>query len=691
MALETILIFVANSIAGQIVNDTWKDKVVTFFWPKASYPTRLYQVILKTIQEFEKEQPTQTKTDKFPFYKSQMLFEALSLYILFEEGPKDAIDVAFEENANIIVPTKEDLDKFYKLFLFNANQDQKLKTFFIRENYQGQIFTNTEKLKSLSSLTASVKGDTQKIIGLLDRNSSSQIPKELTTLLPKLEKGKIIGRNSELKNIKKSLFENKQVVLVNGMGGIGKTTLATVYLTEFYNEYTHIAWISATQNGLFNDVVSAPGLLESLRIELGTTPKETYNSVKASLNSLPGKNLLIIDNATEDLATYASHLPSQPNWHLVITSREKIDFFDNMEIGFLSEPEAIKLFKKHYTLEKLKNKYIRELVKNVEYHTLTIEILAKTAQELRTSPTTLNEAILSNMETDIIIRHSNKKVGKILSYLTSIFDMSELTENGITLLKYITLLPSEYLKNEDLEEVLHFLSDTLPRGRAELFKKGWILYNQSEDAYKLHQIIQDVVKSRFTYDTEFLKPIIDSLKSVLTVSLENRDNPVSKFKWIPYGKEFLSQLGDNMIIDISKIQNNLALVLKDLGDYEGAKELLEKVKISAEKNFGENHPTTAIRYSNLALVLKALGDYEGAKQLLEKAKISDEKNFGEDHPTTAIRYSNLALVLQALRDYEGAKQLLEKAYQIFFEKHGDHHPTTKIIKNNLISLKKEMG
>ena len=38
--------------------------------------------------------------------------------------------------------------------------------------------------------------------------------------------------------------------------------------------------------------------------------------------------------------------------------------------------------------------------------------------------------------------------------------------------------------------------------------------------------------------------------------------------------------------------------------------------------------------------------------LLKKAVASDEKNFGKDHPTTAIRYSNLAAVLQDLGDYE---------------------------------------
>lgn len=68
-------------------------------------------------------------------------------------------------------------------------------------------------------------------------------------------------------------------------------------------------------------------------------------------------------------------------------------------------------------------------------------------------------------------------------------------------------------------------------------------------------------------------------------------------------------------------------------------------------------PSTARNYSNPALVLKDLGEYEAAKPLLEKVVASDEQNFGEVHPATAESYSNLAAVLQALGEYDEAKTL----------------------------------
>ena len=60
-------------------------------------------------------------------------------------------------------------------------------------------------------------------------------------------------------------------------------------------------------------------------------------------------------------------------------------------------------------------------------------------------------------------------------------------------------------------------------------------------------------------------------------------------------------------------------MLKDLGDLEGARDLLEKALESDQKSFEAGHPSIARSQSNLAMVLKNLGDLEGARDLLEKA------------------------------------------------------------------------
>lgn len=536
----------------------------------------------------------------------------------------------------------------------------------------------------------SIVGDNNNNTSNYYNNEKTKQSKELTPNLPTLREDQIVGRKEDLKDLHKRLFDNKQVVLVNGMGGIGKTTLAQVYLTKYYAEYKYIAWVGLNAEGadFEADFIRTEGLLARFNINpQGKTVHDSFLELISALKELDESPcLLIIDNANKDLGTFYNYLPNQPSWHLLVTSREQIPHFEPKELGFLNEENAVKLFRKYYTRQKPDDAFIVELVSDLEYHTLTIEILAKTAQEQRTAPNDLLNAISNNLEVDVDgVRHHGDKIVKLTSYLCSIFKTSKLEENEKWLLQQFICLPAELHAYDLLKELITFeenLKFNLSKTLDSLTKKGWLLCNEDGESYRIHRIIIDVVKVSIGLEEREVELLIETISSKLSMD-QTKDNPIDTFQWVPYGKATLLQFETSSSIEISLLQNNLATTLQALADYESAKELLEKAVESDEKNFGEGHATTAIRYSNLAMVLKDLGDYEGAKVLLEKAVESDKKNFGEGHPTAAIRYSNLALVLKDLRDYEGAKELLEKAYKVLKEQLGDKHPTTKKTKGNL--------
>ena len=529
----------------------------------------------------------------------------------------------------------------------------------------------------------------------LSGNILTSIPKELTSKIPKVHISEVIGREKELEELRSLLFDNKHVVVVNGLGGIGKTTLAQAYMSLYYNDYQHIAWVSqSSDNSFINDFVNTEGLKENLNIKVETEDlQRIFESILKELKALPQKpNLLLIDNAESNLSNLIDYLPHQPNWHLLVTSRESIERFYMKELGFLSPEKALELFKNHCELIQ-DDQGIKDLLRTIDYHTLTIEILAKTAQKQHTNITKLKTAIETDLKAGVYIKHKGEKIEKVFSYLASIFDLSKLHTQEDWLMKQFACLPAEFLSYEQLleftapeDENEESFGETL----AELVTKGWVLANTETDSYKMHRIIAEVATYKLNIKVADVENLIDTVTQKLSLD-QTKDNPIDKFQWIPYGKAIVSNFEDETDTKIATLQNNLALVLQELGDYEGAKRLLEKAKNSAEKNFGEEHPTTAVRYSNLALVLKDLGDYEGAKRLLEKAKNSAEKNFGEEHPTTAVRYSNLALVLKDLGDYEGAKRLLEKAKNSAEKNFGEEHPTTAANYSNLATVLKDLG
>ncbi len=519
--------------------------------------------------------------------------------------------------------------------------------------------------------------------------SAQSPPKELSNILPRRKEEDIVGRHAQLRDLRARLADKNQVLVMNGMGGIGKTTLAAVYINTYYDDYQHILWVDSNGSNYMQNMAGTEGLLENLKIPKGNPIEETYGEIIRKLKALPGKNLLVIDNARGNLAEYKDSLPAPPDWHILVTSRETLDFFDIMALDFLNQKDTIALFKRYYKRNALSQAFIERLVEKTGYHTLTLEILAKTAQHARLSEKQIDTAITDDRAADVAIPHRGIKIERIRFYLSNTFDLSNLSNDETILLRYIALLPNIDLPYTHLEKLVSHFIEALPKRLSNLSQKGWLIENETRDTYRLHQIAAEVVRHKKEYQENFIAPLRDSLRQLL--SLDEYDNPVDRFIWAPYGRFFLQCLADKNWFSLSGLQNNLAVVLKYLGELNVAKSLLKKVLKSAEKNFGEDHPKTAKCYSNLAVVLRDLGELNAARSLLEKALKSAEKNFGEDHPKTAKYYSNLAVVLQDLDELNAARSLLEKALKSAEKNLGEDHPDTAISCSNLALVLKDLG
>ncbi|PKK35334.1 hypothetical protein BWI96_17550 [Siphonobacter sp. SORGH_AS_0500] len=519
------------------------------------------------------------------------------------------------------------------------------------------------------------------------------IPKELTSRIPRIQEDEIIGRGEDLQELHRLLHQTRKVVLVNGLGGVGKTTLAQVYLSKFYEDYQHIAWITQTSDSFGVDLINEADLLRNLAIETDQVNAETLiRETLRKLKAIPERpNLLVVDNAEQSFSEYVHMLPGQPNWHVLITSREEIEGVHVKPIGFLSETEAIALFRKHYTRQKLSEEEISELVVLVDYHTLTIELLARTAQVQRYDLATLKIAIEQNMRANVKTAHSQmQSIEKVGTYLEALFGISSLSEGERWLLTQFVCLPAEYHSYALLEELLINETSEYAAEFSEtldfLSKKGWLLQDGELDGYKMHRVVAGVVKKQVSFEEERVQPLLENITKKLSID-DTRDNPVDKFKWIPFGTLLVELFKETGSISLSNLQNNLAVVLQDLGAYEQARVLLEQAVELDELNYGKTHPSTAISYSNLALVLQELGAYEEARVLLEQAVELAELNYGKRHPSTARSYSNLALVLKDLGYYVQALMYSSNALCIFIDCLPEGHPYIETAAENYRAIK----
>jgi len=531
---------------------------------------------------------------------------------------------------------------------------------------------------------------------LIVNNPVKELPKELTAKLPKLRLDQTIGRSKDLINLNKYLFEKEQVVLVNGMGGIGKTTLAQVYINEYYDAYQHIAWVELDpdNNDVRNDLVNAKGLLTNLNIDTtGRTIDEIFVAIITALKQIPKHPcLLVLDNADNTLSKIYNYLPTPPHWHVLATAREKIAHFDIVELGFLREADAIKLFKKHYTHRQLNDEDIKQFVNAIDLHTLTIEIMAKTAQRQRITPLQLMQAIEQDLASNVQVRHSDDKIGKITTYLCSTFKIAQLNEAEQNLLLHFVCLPPEMHSYELLKELINgdHLNYNLAETLTELYEKGWLLYNLESDSYKIHRIVNDVVKRTLELSEEKVEILIERITQKLKID-QTKDNPVDKFLWIPFGFSIDINFENSSSEDIIKLQNNLAKLAHEKGDYVVAGNLWKKIAQSSEKIYGASHPNTAASFANIALLFQTLGKYKEANDLLEIVKQIIEDHFGQHHENTAAIYGSIGLVLIGLKDFIQAKKYLKKALKINEQIFGRLDPKTALNYTNLAVALAELG
>ena len=167
------------------------------------------------------------------------------------------------------------------------------------------------------------------------------------------------------------------------------------------------------------------------------------------VNQLDDKpNLLIIDNADESVEEIRDILPDTDKWHMLITSRIELNGYTIKPLDFLSKNDAVLLFTTYYKRNNLSSEQISEIVETFDYHTLSIEILAKTANLIEYNFDELQKALQNNIEVDLTdVKYSDeKKSKKITNYLTEIFAFSNMSEEELSILKKLSFLPSDYIR-----------------------------------------------------------------------------------------------------------------------------------------------------------------------------------------------------------------------------------------------------
>ncbi len=111
---------------------------------------------------------------------------------------------------------------------------------------------------------------------------------------------------------------------------------------------------------------------------------------------------------------------------------------------------------------------------------------------------------------------------------------------------------------------------------------------------------------------------------------------------------------------LQEIRTNVAVLMKEEGDLQGALVLEEQVLEVCECTLPENHAFRMAARNNLALTLWGLGDYVAARTLLERELAARERWLGPEDPRTLTVLGNLAIVLSDMGDLSASRIVSER-------------------------------
>jgi uncharacterized protein (DUF2267 family) len=135
----------------------------------------------------------------------------------------------------------------------------------------------------------------------------------------------------------------------------------------------------------------------------------------------------------------------------------------------------------------------------------------------------------------------------------------------------------------------------------------------------------------------------------------------------------------------------VAVIRNDLGDLDGARELLEAVLEAWTRLLPNDHPYLYDAKQNLAVTRKRLGDFDGARELEEEVLAARTRLLPSDHPDLLAAKLNLAATRKDLGDPVGAKELFESLNDVWTRLLPSDHPHLLAVKQNLAATRYELG
>ncbi len=558
-----------------------------------------------------------------------------------------------------------------------------------------------------------------------------------------------VGREGELAILHQDL-QRGDYVAIAGMGGVGKTELATQYARRYQQDYGGIAWFNDRDSNLAAEVLEFFIKLGfEIPQELGGRLLSLKQQVAWCWSKYPDSALpiLIVFDDVTDLANLREVVPTDNRFRVLITTRLRHldpNFIQEIPLDVLSpekEPgKALELLKRLLGNrdKRIENelKAATAICECLEYLPLGIELVGGyLVRDLQLSLDTMFGQLQERKLAEAALQHretiNSTQLGVKAAFALTWEELDPLTQQLGKLLSLFS--PQSILwelvvwvatenKNGEANSspcslppaplpLLTWSADELNEAKKQLYQRN-LLQQIDERCYKIHALVRWFLQGQLAESGEMQAVLETTFASaMIAIAQSVPQSPTSEdIEAIKDVVPHIEDLGKRLIAEVNKAKKKQAIspasvpndqvicvfwgvgrFYEGQGLYKLAEPWCEDCRNVCQALFDGDHPDVATSLNNLAGLYDSQGRYSNAEPLYIEALAMRKRMFVGDHPDVAQSLNNLALLYDSLGRYSDAEPLLIEALAMRKRLFVGDHPDVAQSLNNLALLYYSQG